>query len=183
MQTETLEAAFINEWLKTQPKHLNGKYLFRLSWTSDQFEVRTGTYCLYYGAQFIKEEKKTERVNKYPYFADRWILERYFPPEQVQNPELPEACREGSYEPLYLFEGADGRPLPLNLQVVKIIVHRCLNPSSKQAIKDAIAEEMLEQEKVSDYADGELIGSITSSPMESLLHFGEGVSLHTKNNN
>src|ERR1700694_5267166 len=109
---ETPESIIINNYLKSLAVTPSNDSMFRLSWSDDQFELRKGTYCLYMGEVFIKEEKRTERVHKYNWIRERWILEKWTPPDQIkEKDELPE-WQKGSYECFYVFETKKGGPLP-----------------------------------------------------------------------
>ena len=105
---ENIEAQQINAWLATLERvPLRDDPMFRLVWSNDQRELRKCTQRLFLGKTFIKEVTHTERVLKYPWLKDRWVFEMWFSPEVVLHDELPET-NQGSYEPLYVFEGSKG---------------------------------------------------------------------------
>lgn len=173
---ETIESKQINDWLETQAKKPPGFKsgpLFRLAWSTDQWELRRGTFCLYNGETLVREVKSTERVKKYPYFIDRWVFEQWYPPELVMSPNLPESIN-GSYEPLYVFEGIDGNPLALRLDVIQFLVGRVQNKpkSSPELIRSTIAEDLANKEEKQFEFDMEYL---ECSAMQSNLHHGEGI--------
>jgi hypothetical protein len=147
---ETIESIAINTWLKTQPKvPLTDQPLFRLVWSDEQFEIRTGEFEVYADNLFIGYQTKTIRTLRYNWIKERWLLEAWFPPELVLNPELPES-NKGSYECMYVFEDSKGNSLPLNLKVVELIVYRMMNKRGEQARKSAIAQEFEDKDVVED---------------------------------
>jgi hypothetical protein len=173
MNTETVESKAINDYLGTLEKvPLRDDPLFRLVWSDEQFELRTFIKQLYMGNRCVGEVESTENTPKYPWIEGRWVFEMWFGPDVVLHDELPESDK-GSYEPLYVFEGKDKQPLPLNLTVIEFIISRIRKPKSspsliKSIIQDDKEARALRQRKLDeDYLD--------VSPMASNLHFGEGI--------
>jgi len=175
---ETIESELINNYLRTVALNPNRQPLFRLVWSSDQFEMRHGVFRLHMHGIFIREEKGVKSVPKYPENPDRWVFEQWRPPELVNTPELPESSSgsSGSYEPLYIFEDNDHNPLPLSLVPIQFMVkHIMRKSSSKQLIKSALDEFIERKDKRAEKMDEETIGECTSSDIMSNLHFGEGI--------
>lgn len=146
MLTATVESEIINNWLSGGPKvPLKEQPLFRLVWSDDQYELRTGTFTDWASGVKIREYKATERVPKYNYIKERWIIEQWFPPEVTLNAELPHS-HEGSYEPIYVFESSKGQVLPLNLRVAQIVVRNCLLNSRSTMLRRS--EDLSRRERV-----------------------------------
>ena len=108
--------------MSTQP-------LFRLVWSDDQYELRTGTFGKFVDNIKIAEYQATEQVLKYSWIKERWIVEQWFPPEVCLLDELPES-KQGSFEPIYVFETSKGVALPLKLEVVQFLVQASLKPKT-----------------------------------------------------
>jgi hypothetical protein len=120
---------------------------YRIVWSSNEYEVRTGIYAKYTTAGiYLGEEKKTVRVKKYPMWDGFWILE-YIQPN-LANPELK---ANWSYEPIYIFKDRQSTPLPLDWHVIEAIVnfHRkgMSKPTPTSSEIEHEYEEQLEKEK------------------------------------
>jgi|SRR5215471_6369923 len=152
---------------------LSNRQLYKLVWSDDQYEWRTGVFNDYYGSVFLREYSGTRLVPKYPYLAHRWILEKYFPPEIALDPALP-LSHEGCYEPLFVFQDKEQEPLPVVLKVVEMIVKFDLNQSRKsnslRASEDRAAFELTETQEFERILD-----SIDSTAISSLLHTKEAI--------
>jgi hypothetical protein len=117
------EVEFINRWLRDQEKKLNGEPTYRLVWSDKETEVRLGTFNDFTpSGLFIRTVTEAREVLKYPFIKERWILEKYIPPEMAANAEIP-STMFGSYEPLYVFENAAGEYLKPTLKVVEFIIN------------------------------------------------------------
>lgn len=170
---ETIEAASIKLWLNAGPKRPSSdEPLFRLVWSTEQFEIRKGVVQYYVGNKRISEGEEMGRFPKYRWLKDRWILEMWCGPEVTRTEEVPDSAN-GSYEPIYVFESAAGNPLPLNLAVVQLVVRVALRPKSGElAIRTRLADELLDKEKKLDrYTED----AIDTSDTQSLLHHGEAI--------
>lgn len=122
---ETIEN--INKHLERYGKNSRNEQLYRIVFSDDQREWRHGTYNDYYGDIFLREITETRLTPKYSYIKERFILERWCPGEIAFNRELP-LSKQGSYEPIYVFESAKGQPLEVNIKVCDIIIHNAENP-------------------------------------------------------
>lgn len=168
------EAARINKFLagfginQIDPK----KPMFRLVWSTLQHEKRLGEFSVYAGPIFLRTEVGVRELPKYPYLADRWILEQWYPPEIAISRELPDS-KYGSYEPIYVFEDKNGNALPLLLKVAEIIMHSKFN--NHETVNDKMcrlqAEQDLKDEKIQQYVED----MVETSDVMSNLHFGEGI--------
>ena len=173
MLKDTIQANVIQHWLDQQARvPLTDKPLFRLVWSSDVRELRTGTYRQFSAENFIREVQKTELVLKYNWIPDRWILEQWFPPEVAQNDELPETCF-GSYEPIFVFD-KKGEVLPLALEPVQFIVNIALRPKKSKMLRKSLSEEVKDQkEQAARNADMDFLND--EGPLVSQFHDGSAV--------
>jgi len=164
---ETIESKQINDFLKTLVKvPLTDQPLFRLVWSDNQLEHRRITAGKDLGQILIKP--------KYWWVKSRWVFEQWYPPDIVQHEDLP-FTRQGSYEPLYVFEDKHGNPLALNKRVIEFMVNHILDKpkSSDMLIKSTLEEEQAIKEKEDDLDIDRYFD--TSSDIMSNLHFGEGI--------
>lgn len=163
----------ITRYLEQQGRSINGKLLYQLTWSGNAFELRRGVFNDFYGDIFVREFRGVRLVPKYPYIESRWILEKYFPPSVAFSEALPES-NEGSYEPIFVFQDKNGNPLPVVLKVVEMLINYDRNqskPSSVQRASEAKeAFEKLEEKEFNDILD-----SIDTSPIQSLLHTKEAI--------
>lgn len=163
----------ITEWLNKQGKSPTGLPLFRLTWSDGETEWRYGVFREYFGEIFIREEYGTKLVPKYPYIKSRWILEMWFPPEISMAKELPHS-RQGSYEPLFVFQDKNGNELLVAMRPVEYIVNFALHgprmSSNARASEDKIEEEIREAKEMAEFED-----KIDCSVISSLLHSKEAI--------
>lgn len=174
-EPKTIEKENIDSFLKSGPKiPLTEKPMFRLAWSDSEYELRTGTYRSFTSTGIlIREETKTEYVLKYNWLKERYILEQWFPPSLSATEELPES-NKGSFEPIYVFEDAEGKALPLKLQVIEFIVKKCLEPQrSSQYLKSVIDERLTANTKRLDDRDWDLLND--EGPLVSQFHDGSAV--------
>jgi hypothetical protein len=99
---------------------------FRLVWSEELFEVRKGPFNIYYGSIFVRTINSPQQVRKYNYIRERWILEVSVPSQKQPL----EVLHSDGYEPIYVFESADGQYLPPRLQVIKILMFNIMHPDS-----------------------------------------------------
>lgn len=172
---ETIESKIINDFLAAGTKvPLTETPMFRLVWSDEQFELRTGTFNIRdTDGRFLATVTKTENVLKYNWIKDRWILEQWYPPEVCLNEELPDS-KNGSFEPIYVFESKYGNALPLNKLVVEIILQRLGQPARSSAqIKADLKAEMDAVEAYIDKSDLDLL--MDEGPLVSQLHDGSAI--------
>jgi hypothetical protein len=171
---ETIDSSVINAWLATMPcVPLSTQPLFRLVWSDEQYELRTGVFAKFIANVKVSEEKRTQNVLKYNWIKERWIVEQWFPPEVCLVEELPESIR-GSYEPIYVFEDKGGNALPLKLEVVQFLVKQCLKPKTSAMLKKSISAENTEaREKVAAKQDWEQLAD--EGPLVSQFHDGTAI--------
>ena len=120
----------INDNLKRFGTNISGKQLFRVSWSDKQIEVRRREYNEFYGKLFVRTVRETAECIKYPSIKERWILEKWIPPDSCYTDEVVSARVEGSYECIYIFQDIHTNYLPLNLLVAQIVVKSLLEPGT-----------------------------------------------------
>lgn len=151
-----IDAVEINKYLETCGKNPYGKPLYRLVWSDDMLELRGNSW-----------------QQKYNYIKERWLLEKWWPPDMYENKELP-LSKFGYYEVFYVFEN-NYKPLPLNKRVVEIIMYQLLNRSPKdiaQRILEAENEMREREEKLDKYWDDFICDD---SPLINQLHVGDAI--------
>jgi hypothetical protein len=171
---ETTDSLIINSWLGTMPAvSLRTEPMFRLVWSDDQYEIRTGVFAKFIAGIKVSEEKRTQNVLKYNWIKERWIVEQWFPPEVCMLEELPESVR-GSYEPIYVFEDKDSNALPLKLEVVQFLVQQCLKPKTSAMLKKSVSLENTEERKrIAAKQDWEQLTD--EGPLVSQFHDGTAI--------
>jgi hypothetical protein len=174
---ETIDSKIINDFLKGHTKvPLTDKPIFKLVWADEEYELREGTYAIRdpKTTAIIAYAKKVDRVRKYGYIQERWILEQWYPPEVCQAGELPDACHEGSYEPIFVFEDKFRRALPLNKLVVEIIVSRLGAPTrSEAAIRADLRAQLDARDAQIEKMDWDLLND--EGPLVSQFHDGTAI--------
>lgn len=104
----------------------NGRPNFRIVWSDSQTEKRFGEFDVHYGAIYLRTEKCVREVPKYPFFRQRWILEK-----QVYAPAPEDVKNYNWYEPVFVFESAKGEALEPVWKAIEIIVHSLFYPKLK----------------------------------------------------
>lgn len=128
-------------------KNQYGQPLYRIVWSEDRLQWENG-----------------EMRKKYGEGKDRWILEKWCPPEMYGNPNDPcwteewlgEFPRQGDYEHCFTFD-QDGTFIPLRHELVELLV-RCIEAGKMhtrserwKAIKEA--QEKAEAEAKQRFSD------------------------------
>jgi hypothetical protein len=124
------EAEFLNKKLAEAYGIFHGQPRFRLVWSTDLTEMRTGDFKVEvkgWEQLDLGTAHETKVVPKYSYAMDRWVLEEliyseFTPKELVAQGPL-------SYEPLYVFwEGDAGDYVePDELKIAQICTFRLTN--------------------------------------------------------
>lgn len=122
---------------------------FRVVWAPHQREMRRGLHNEFYGEIFVRQTFGTYERKKYAYLGERWILERWYDGSMTQHPDLPDS-RRGSYEPIFVFEDAQRKELPVNWRVVEKVLWAIFNPQSSSEAKASLEAEA-ERQKVEEY--------------------------------
>lgn len=148
--TDRVVIDHINGMLSVRGRSLDGRPIFRIVWSSDQFELRSGLFTDWYGAIIIREVRDIRQVHKYSYAMDRWVLERltFLPRENriIENELI--GAMAGTYEPLLVFWNDDFTPIPVHWNLVERILWNLENHRPERKNKKMIeAEEREEVEK------------------------------------
>lgn len=162
---------------KIYGSHSNGRPFFRISWTTEQREVRFGTFRNYCGPIFLNEETGVRERKKYPFpsMKDRWMLEKLmFPKTQYWGPELI-GFENGSYEPVWCFNKDGAYQIP-SWEMLKYLVHAALfgPDSAKDSAKTMEEKDQLAIKKDIEH-NMDFLDNETPDMMDS-LHAGSGVS-------
>lgn len=166
------DANSVHRWLKEQERMLDGRPIWRLVWSESLTEKRHGEFSDFYGNLFIRSYIGVREVRKYNYIKDRWIIEKFVP---GHNPEI-QGDGGGSYEPFFVFESAKGEYLPPTLKVVQFIVDM-----ARQRVVSTPSERKDMVQRAEDAEVAAFLGRLEDegrSPIESLIHTREGVSLY-----
>lgn len=175
--TATIESDQINKYLEQFGTTPQGGPKYRLVFTDDMFEYRKSTFAkIDDHGNVIGHKEEVQLTHKYNYMPHRWILERWYSPEEYQNEELP-LSKHGYYEVFYVFEHKY-EPLPLNKRVVEIIMDSLMKRSPAE-IAAKMKEEAEKKEADFDKYFDDLVGE--DSAMVNQLHVGDAVSFANLN--
>jgi len=122
----------------------NERPLFQVVWSDDEREMRKGTFAEFLGKIFIRNYIGIKCVPKYGYLPRRWVLERFVPPTNHPNEELPFGW-QGTYEPLYVFEN-QFNALPPRIDVCERLIKISMNPLNPNEIRNILSDMVEEQE-------------------------------------
>jgi hypothetical protein len=166
------EAVKINNYLKTLEHNLHNQPIFRLVQASDQWELRNGVFNEFKGELYVRTVRGVKRTPKYPQLKDTYIIERWFPPKKCQTEDIKD---HNGYECIYAFRDAKFNRLPLRLDAVQFFIKKMREYVSPMRRKSLMNDYLIEKERIADQYTYDAIDP--SSPIESALHFKEGVSL------
>jgi hypothetical protein len=161
------------EFLDRQGRNLQDLPNWKLVWSEDAMELRKGEFSEFLGSVFLRTVRDVRWVRKYSYIKDRWILERWFPPEICYTDELPNSV-QGSYEPVFVYEDKNGLALPVTIKSLEHIIGAANRPRKVSAEQREL-EIMNELTKAEDQEVKDFEDSIDASPIASLLHTKEGI--------
>ena len=140
----------LNARIGAEYRSIDGRALFRLTWSENAFENRHGTFREFTEQGiFLREVTEVRRVRKYSYIHSRWIFEAWAPGNLVANPETPDAIN-GDYVPVYVFEDKSGSYLPPNEKVVRFIIAAMHGKVRKDQIP---SQEYLEEREIQQTVD------------------------------
>jgi len=108
----------------------NGKPNFRLAWSDSETENRFGEFDVWAGKIWLRTECCVRQVPKYPAFKSRWILEK-----QVYAPAPEEVKDYNWYEPIFVFESAQGEYLEPISRMVELIINSIFYPDRNKRIE------------------------------------------------
>lgn len=159
--------------------------IYRVVWSDDQYEKRLSHHTAS-GTPLLTPE--VMELPKYGYIRHVYILEqRVIVPEQNIH-EM--AGAKKSYEPLWVFEGKDGNPVPPTIQGAKFVVDTVLAAMGKKSLakyKDpyegATPQESYELNKQRvDRLQEELFGDESSLGGETFNESGSAIIVPGRNN-
>jgi len=96
---------------------IDGRANFRVVFSDTQYEKRYGTFEVYVGPLFLREETCLKEVPKYPYISGKHVLEEL---KYGDFPDQPFVT--SSYEPLWTFMDKDRNALAPVWDAVEIVV-------------------------------------------------------------
>jgi hypothetical protein len=167
------EITIIRDYLNSLEHDFRGQPVFRIVFADDQWELRDGIYNEFKGKLFVRTIRGVKKSPKYPLLSGCWIIEMLHDLDRVQHPDIKE---HNGYECLYAFrDGRTGRSLPPLLRVVQLIMKAKRTHISPMLRKSISIQQLEDKERKEDQRVYDAIDP--SSPIESALHFKEGVSL------
>lgn len=143
----------INKKLKKLYGNAKGSHnqLYRIVFSENERENRRGTFNVFSGIIFLKTVTGVRNMKKYPYIQNKFVLEKWNPPEIAYSPELPESIH-GCYEPLYTFEDKDKNALPVNEKVAFMVCFANAQPYDYWKRKNEMEEAEAKRNK-EEYED------------------------------
>ena len=167
-------------------KSVTGQPYYRLVWSEDMYEIRKGDFDhhtasgIYLGTQY----NVVDRVKKYGYFKDRYVLETFAPELQAMaqavNKELVEL---DGYEPLFVFTDKNRNYLKPEWWAIEYLIRRHREviahvEKRTDAMDKKVHEEEIEKEAevFVDYLENE------SSNLMNKFRHQEAVLIHRDKN-
>ena len=140
----------LNKFLEKFGFTLDGKQIYRLVWSDSEFEWRKGVFREFLGEIFLRETIGIKEVRKYNYIHARWILERNFPPEFVNNSEI---ANPNYYEPIYVFQDRFGSYLEPTEKVLDFLIRAAENntPATESELISNLKEK--DEKEIQQIAD------------------------------
>lgn len=157
--------------------YLDGQPNWRVVWSENQLEKRFGTYeDRTPEGLFIRRVTEVREVPKYKqYIHNRYILERLLPVPSNDPEGAP--VTKLTYEPLWVFEGSAGQPIPPTFEACKFIVDKVVDAMAKPGVhaqyKETNDDVRREDKAEFDHIHEALFGS--ESSIADALHYGKGV--------
>jgi len=168
------EIDILNKRLKSYyGTFLDGRAWFQIVWSTGLTEKRVGKFSEFYGSIFVREYVGIAEVPKYPApeYKDRWVLEKLF---FIENKELVEDSKKGSYEPVWVFRAPGGGYQRPTWKSVEFLMGMIFTPKQKMSQADMNSEEAkkldLEIEENYGFFDNKYGGKIAAG-----LHQRESV--------
>jgi hypothetical protein len=158
---------YFNQKLAERGRSLDGRPIWRISWSTSQREKRLGKFSDFYGSIFLREVQEVREVPKYWHNPDRWVLERlcFLPPNAAIHREIvaqldldiTKPTVNGSYEPIYFFQDKQGRELPVTEWALEAVMYS-LEFGVKGRVSDSTMREeyIAETDKEAAYFEAEL---------------------------
>lgn len=172
--SHSFEVREINEsLLNLFGRHLTSdRQVFRLVWANDQTERRFGTFNVFAGDLFLREETGVRTVSKYPQYENQYIVEKL-------HENLHQDVMEGShsYEPIFTFPIG----LPPKFEAVEKVVRTILGHIAGAPIPKTEKEALYQDNELKKQEVKEARHQLDeiSSPSEIQLAFeaGDAISL------
>jgi hypothetical protein len=98
--------------------------MFRIVFSDRELEKRRGTFVDWYGALYIREYVGIREVPKYAYLKGAYVLERWLAPMSCYEIDT----SMGTFEPVYVFQDAEGKPLPVIEDFAHKVIEKIFNP-------------------------------------------------------
>lgn len=146
---------------------------FRVVFSDDCLEQRVFKEKFYFEGKEVSEGTKVETVPKYPFTHGRHVFEVHYP---TDNEEIVD--KGGNYEPLYIFEAADGQPLPVEWDMIEYLCKALNTEPVKKSKKDLEAEHEKELDAMAKREFDMLDNKLPYLP--SMLQSREAVFLDSK---
>lgn len=180
MNSASIEVKEINErLLNLYGRHVAAdKALFRVSWSEDQLEKRFGTFNVYTGDVFLREETGIRETPKYSYLDNQWVVERL-------HINYHQDVMEGGYiyEPLWAFP----KGLPPKWEAIDYCVKMALqmlpveeDKKTPKTEKEAIYQDEEKKKLEVKETRNELDNIANESDLELRLKDGDAVSFAGK---
>lgn len=142
--------------------------MYKLVWSENEIEWRKGTFNEFTDSGlFIRTFIGDKLCRKYNYIDSRWVLEKW---SASSDPNIPQSERKGTYEPFYVFEDKNGKPLEPTLKVIEFLVNFSrttvkMTPTERQRLA-----EDAENQEIKDFID-----ALDCDPTLNALAMGEGI--------
>ena len=103
---------------------------WRVVFSEDQFEKRYGTFTDIVNGIFVREVTEIREVPKYrQWIQQKYLLERLIAIPMINRVEMLE--EQLSYEPVWVFEDAQGNYLPPLFRAAKFVIERVYQQAAK----------------------------------------------------
>lgn len=145
----------------------SGLSKWRLSWSTDQREIRYGTFREFYHGIFLRETTGAKECEKYPWVKDRWILEKLV---SIPHPLIPSSMH-GSYEIFYVFQDENKKPKEPWFDGIVWAIKTALEANNQGEVKYGPEYEAEEERKEVEYFE-EMLKNDESGP----LTWGTGIT-------
>jgi hypothetical protein len=127
MLLSELELDRLNNYLIREHGYFEATYpMWRVVYSEDQFELRK-TKFTEEGLELLHEEVR--KLPKYKqWIHDCYVLERLIPVMDFMDTDLVDKI---SYEPVWVFRDNQKRPLPPNIDIIRLIINQVLSAAAK----------------------------------------------------
>lgn len=141
----------INQWLIDKyGKTVENLANWRVIWSTNLTEKRNGKFNERTSSGvFLREVVGVQEVLKYPFDQDKWVLEMLVEIDQKSEVAKELVENKWGYEPFYVFKTKDGKMLPLDRDVIDVILYLYYNRRRRTRTEleaPLIAAELAEKE-------------------------------------